>query len=62
MLIDTTQLLSLPEAAKRAGPILTESQIRGRIRRGDIEPVWIGSTMYITIEQLEGILKCEGVK
>ncbi len=61
MIVDTTQLLSLTKAAEQSG-YLTESVLRGRIRRGDLEAVRIGSSLFVTQEALEALLRQEGVK
>ena len=52
MLVDPEKLLPLAEAS-RLYPRYTESVLRGRIRRGDLEAVQIGKNLFVTPEALE---------
>jgi hypothetical protein len=61
MLVDTTDLLSLIQAAAVTG-YMTEAVLRGHVRRGNVEHVKIGTNLYLTRAALEDLLKREGVK
>jgi hypothetical protein len=61
MLIDTDDLMSLKEAAVVSG-YMTEKTLYGRVRRGDLKHVQIGTAIYVTRAALEDLLKREGVR
>jgi hypothetical protein len=61
MIVDTTDLLSLTQAAQLSG-YMTEAQVRGHVRRGNVACVRIGAALFVTRAALEELLKREGVR
>lgn len=61
MIVNTADLLSLPQAAVQTG-YMSEAVLRGRVRRGELEAVRIGSSLFVTKAALESFLKREGVR
>ncbi len=61
MIVDTAELLSLTQAATASG-YMTEAQVRGHVRRGNVESVRIGTALFVTKAALLDLLKREGVR
>ncbi len=61
MTIDTSQLLSVAEAARRTGYI-SEASLRAQVAAGTLDSHRICGRVFIPAEALDALLKRRGVK
>jgi len=60
-LIDVSQLMTIADAARHTG-YMTEAALRSLIAVGKLEVVRIGSSVFVTRQEIDALMKRRGVR